>query len=323
MAAESILGQQLPVPMRVVIVNDHSSDQTPVIADSLADGDQRVSVIHDPPMRDGWFGKANAMQHGLDATSESVVVFTDADVLHCSHCFSAAVSEMDSTDADFLSLFPYVHLESFWENALIPHLMIVGMVCFLSKSINDPKSNSAVAAGAFIMTRRRVLNRVNGLEGIKRESIDDVMLARHIKQHGFVTEFCFAPECMSVRLFKSNHDAFWGFTKNILGALDRVTMALPLMFLPLVVYGVPILTFVLGCQARNTWMMATGLGAYLTQACLLLPAARLSRIQWAKAICFPAAAIPVFCCFAKALYHHYLHGGVYWRGRVLSRNEKA
>src|SRR5687767_14839657 len=59
-AVLSILDQQ-SIQLRVIVVNDHSTDRTPQIADSLAARDARITVIHDPPLVDGWFGKTNAM----------------------------------------------------------------------------------------------------------------------------------------------------------------------------------------------------------------------------------------------------------------------
>jgi hypothetical protein len=168
-----------------------------------------------------------------------------------------------------------------------------------------------------MLTRRDVLNHVGGLEQIKSEVLDDVALAKLIKRSGFRARITFAPDLLRVRLFKGNHDAFWGFTKNILAALDYVWMAVPAMFLPVLIYWVPIATVGLGIARQNAVMIAAGMSAYVIQVGLLLLLFRFCRLQFAKALFFPLAAIPVMCCIGKALYHRWATGAVAWRGRVI------
>lgn len=318
-AAIESIQQQRSISLRIVIINDHSTDRTGAIAKSLMESDDRVSVINDPTLRDGWFGKANAMKHGFVATNQSLVIFTDADVIHHPDCFATAIDEMERRKDDLLSLFPAVELKSFWENVLVPHLMIAGMVTFLHRRLEEPSSPHAVAAGAFILVRRDVLEDAQGLEAVKNEALDDVKLARHLKQAGYQTRFCFAPDLIRVRLFKSNQDAFWGFTKNILSPFERVLFAIPFMFIPIVVYATPLLAIVVGLYLLDALMVAMGILAYGMQTLAIVPAARLCRLKWYKALCFPLAALPILCCFAKAFYHHYVDRGVKWRGRVMRK----
>jgi glycosyltransferase involved in cell wall biosynthesis len=315
-AVLSVLAQQ-SVAIRVIIVNDHSTDGTRQIADSLAARDSRVTVIHDPRLVDGWLGKTNALQHGLAASTAPYVVFADADVIHEPQCFVTALAELRKRQIDFLSLCPRFEFESFWENVILPHAFIAGTLQFAVQNVNNDESPNAAAAGAFMLTRRDVLQRVGELERIKAEVLDDVALARLIKHSGFRTRITFAPELLRVRLFKGNHDAFWGLTKNILTALDHLWLAVPAMFLPVFIYWVPIATVVLGIVRPNNIMIAAGMSAYVIQAGLLLLLLRFCRFRSAKALFFPLAAIPVMCCIGKALYHRWATGAVAWRGRVL------
>src|SRR5688572_14457173 len=52
------------VQVEVIVINDHSTDRTGEIITRLAAEDPRVRPLHDPPLKDGWLGKANAMQYG-------------------------------------------------------------------------------------------------------------------------------------------------------------------------------------------------------------------------------------------------------------------
>ncbi|MFG0261539.1 MAG: glycosyltransferase [Novipirellula sp. JB048] len=317
-AIQSLLAQR-EVEIHITVVNDHSSDATAGILDAIAARERRVTVIHNPPLAEGWFGKANAMQHALSRTTRPIVVFVDADVLHCPAGFATAWHHMQQRQCDFLSLFPRVELVSFWENVIIPHLMMFGLVTYIRRTLNDPQSGDAVAAGAFMMTRRDVLDQIRGLSSVRSEALDDVMLARNIKANGFATEFAFAPQLLRVRLFKSNHDAFWGFTKNILGAVRHVGFALPAMFLPVLIYGIPLAAIAAGLWHHDALLVISGVIAYLLQAAAVGLARRLAEIRWLKAMAFPLATLPLVCCFTRAIYHHWISGGVAWRGRIVRR----
>jgi hypothetical protein len=188
----------------------------------------------------------------------------------------------------------------------------------LFQDVNDPRSPNAAAAGAFMATRRDVLDRVGGLECVKTEMVDDMALARRVKQQGFKTWLWPAPSLLRVRLFKGNRDAFWGLTKNILGVVNRTWMAALLMLLLFLVYWAPIAAVVIGVARQDLLMAMTGLGTYAVQAALLALVIPVCHLRWIKALCFPLAPIPVVCCISRALYHRYRHGAVLWRGRAVS-----
>ncbi len=315
-AIRSIL-QQRHVAVQLVVINDHSTDDTGEIVDRLSRETERITVIHHPELVAGWFGKANAMQHGWNCTDADFVLFTDADIVHHPECFSRALETLETDAIDFLSLLPEFQCVSLWENALLPHSFIAGSVHFLSKGINRPSSKRAAAAGAFILTRRSVLEHIGGLYPVRQEMLDDISLAQVVKRNGFLTRIHFAPRLLTVRLFKSNKDAFWGPTKNILSSVNRLWKAIPLMFLPLFIYWIPLATFAVGWWQSRWEMVIAGAATYGLQASLLCPFTPICQMRWRWALFFPLAAIPVFCCFSVALYHRLFARSVAWRGRVI------
>jgi glycosyltransferase involved in cell wall biosynthesis len=312
----SVLGQQ-GVLLEVIVVNDHSLDRTGAIADDLAAADPRLKVIHHPELPPGWLGKSNAMQQAAASAGGDILLFTDADIVHAPGCFATALAEMDRRELDFLSLFPHMDCVSLWENALVPALE-GGLAFFATPGIEDPRSADALGAGAFLMIRAPVFRAIGGFQPIKHEMLDDVALAREVKRNGYRVGFHFAPELLTVRLYKGNAHAFWGMTKNILeGLRGRMWMGPLVMVLPLFVYWAPIYCAIAGWWEGRPGLLMAGLATYSTQYAIIWLGRSVFQFHPLKVLLFPLVAVPVICCMARALYLYACAGAVHWRGRTI------
>jgi chlorobactene glucosyltransferase len=319
-ALESVLRQE-DVELEVIVVNDHSSDRTGAIADRAARADPRVKVVHDPELGPGWLGKCNAMQKGVALSSGNMLLFMDADITHDRRCFITALAEMEARQLDFLSLFPRMRCVCVWENAIWPAL-VAGVALFATPGIEDPNSSDALAAGAFLMANAAQFQTMGGFESIKHEMLDDVALARLFKKNGRRVGFRLAPDFLSVRLYKSNHHAFWGMTKNILEGLGgRLWLAPAVILLPAFVFWTPVVCIASGAVEGNLPLAAAGAGTYAIQYALIWSGRKLFQFRPIKALLFPLVAIPTFCCLSRALYLYTLRGAVEWRGRTIRIRE--
>ena len=87
-ALRSLLAQDYPGELAIVLVDDHSADRTGDIGRSLAGQDgQRLDVIEAAALPSGWSGKLWALAHGLRHAARvlpdvRLVLFTDADIAH-------------------------------------------------------------------------------------------------------------------------------------------------------------------------------------------------------------------------------------------------
>ena len=131
--------------------------------------------------------------------------------------------------------------------------------------------------------------------------LDDVALAKFFKRNGRRVGFRLAPDFLSVRLYKSNHHAFWGMTKNILEGLGgRFWLAPAVILLPIFVFWTPPYCALAGAFEGDLLLVAVAAGTYALQYASIWFARHFFEIQPAKAIFFPLVAIPVFCCMARA-----------------------
>ena len=232
----SLLRQDYP-KLTIIVVNDHSEDETPRIIDEIAASEDRLIAIHDPPLRPGWLGKQNAMQTAWQQVESDLVLLTDADVEFDPTCISLAVGELETRKLDFLSLYPQFRFVSFCETMLLP-FYVGGAAILLSPAIEDPRSAHAMATGAFILISADRLMQIGGFEAIKTDILDDVVMAQKFKQHGFKIGLRAAPDLMRIRFFKNNRHAFFGATKHLLGAVQaRMWLAPLLALIPLMMYG--------------------------------------------------------------------------------------
>ncbi|HXF23366.1 MAG TPA: glycosyltransferase, partial [Gemmatimonadaceae bacterium] len=100
---QSILASSYP-RLEVIAVNDHSTDDTEVIARAIASADPRLTVLNNPDLPADWFGKQWACQTGADAASGEILVFMDADARAAPDLIVRSVNGMLRTHADFYSV---------------------------------------------------------------------------------------------------------------------------------------------------------------------------------------------------------------------------
>jgi chlorobactene glucosyltransferase len=316
-ALQSLLAQT-GVNLEVIVVNDHSTDRTGPIADAAARADRRVRVIHDPPLPPGWLGKCNAMHRAAAVASGDYLLFTDGDIRHHPRCLATALREREQHRLDFLSLIPLMECVSLWESVLTPGFAWGIMPRFATPGLRDGTAADAYAAGAFMLVRRAAFEAVAGFEGIQADVCDDIALARRLKKGGYRVGFRAAPELLQVRLFKSGSDAFWGPTKNVLSVLrGRLWLAPAVLLGTLVVFWTSLVGVAVGAWQGKPALLLAGGVAYAVQYASLWPSRWLFRFHPAGALLFPLAVLSLWCCLARALYHHAVRGTVLWRGRAV------
>ena len=309
--------QQGGVEVEVIVINDHSSDATGEIINRLAAEDPRVRALHDPPLKDGWLGKANAMQYGSQFATGDYIVFTDADISHKQGSFVAAVAEMQEHQLSLLSLMPLFVWESIWENAAAPAFLLA-MTNFLSGPIHDPDSDDALAIGAFIMVDAEVYRSLGGHEGVRGQMLDDVMLSRYFKSKGQRVAFRVAPQCLSVRMYSSARAVFYGSIKNCLAVFgENFWLAIPLA-VTFAVGGMSVLSapFV-GLFTGNLTLLALGLLVYAEVWFGVVMARSYMKTNLLKLAGFVVGVPLIMGAATVAIYQAVFYGSVLWRGRAI------
>ena len=184
-AVGSLLAQDYPGRLDVVLVDDHSDDGTARAAVQAGEGGP-LHVVAARPLPAGWAGKVWALNEGLGhagalAPDAEFVWLSDADIEHAPDTLRRLVVKAMTERRDLVSLMVLLSCRSFWERLLIPPFVYFFQMLYPFRWVGDPARRTAAAAGGCVLVRRAALLRAGGFAAIKGALIDDCALARRIK----------------------------------------------------------------------------------------------------------------------------------------------
>jgi glycosyltransferase involved in cell wall biosynthesis len=206
----SIVSQQ-GVAFEVIVVDDHSSDRTADIARSF----QNVKLVSAPPLPEGWCGKQNALHAGVQSARGEWLLFTDADTIHLPGSLARALQEAHEFEADLLSYSPAQDVETFAERALMPVVFSDLADTYRPADVCNPASAMAAANGQYLLIKRAAYDAVGGHAACANTLLEDVALARRVKQAGGRLRFRFGGDAVHTRMYRSFGDMREGWTKNL------------------------------------------------------------------------------------------------------------
>jgi chlorobactene glucosyltransferase len=206
--------------LEVIVVNDRSTDGTGDIVRAIHDHWLTVIDGVEPPA--GWLGKPWALHQGSRAARGELRLFVDADLIYAPAALGAAVAYLQAQSVSLLSLFPYLELHGFGENAAMPMMPMVFHTFMPTWLSNRTRfARLAIGGGTGNLVVREVYETSGGHEQLSDAVVDDIALARLVRRHGGRTEIVRAEELVSLRMYHGLREVIDGFTKNTFSALGR------------------------------------------------------------------------------------------------------
>ena len=227
----SVLCSQSPCSAwRVLLVDDRSSDATVAIAretlrqlePQCGTADARFALLDAGPRPAGerWVGKNWACSRAMEQVDSDWVLFIDADVRLQPATLRRALAQATADGADLLSLAPRLGCGCLAEWLVQPIMASLLGLGFPIEAANDPASPVAFAAGPFMLFRRSAYAAIGGHRALAAEVVEDLALARRLKQGGFRLRYLLGLDALELRMYSDFASLWEGWTKNWLLGLD-------------------------------------------------------------------------------------------------------
>ena len=322
----SLLAQDYLGTLRVVLVDDNSTDGTGRLARAVPDPHRRLTVVTGKARPAGWSGKLWAVAQGvarareLAPDSSGFVLLTDADITHDLRHVSTLVAKAQAEGLDQVSEMVELNCASPAERMLVPAFVFFFALLYPFASVNNPRSRVAGAAGGTVLVRWRALARIGGIESLRGALIDDCTLAAHVKHSGgriYLGHSCLA---RSIRPYPHPSD-IWRMVAR--------TAYVQLGYSPFLLVGTVIGMVLVWMLPMQLALFAhgspclLGAGAWVLSMASYTPTLRRFGLSPAWALLLPViAGFYTLATIGSALDHH-RGRGVVWKSRAYTEPDGA
>ncbi len=187
----------------LVVLDDHSQDQTAAIVRRFAAEDDRVRLAVGKPLPSGWCGKQFACFQLAQQARGDLLLFLDADVRLAPDAIRRMVALRQTHNVALLSGFPTQVVGTLAEALLIPlmHLVLLTYLPFRRMRATCRPSTSAGCGQMFLATRA-AYERAGGHAAIRNSMHDGLTLPRAFRQAGLTTDVFDASDLARCRMYQ-------------------------------------------------------------------------------------------------------------------------
>ena len=227
------------------------------------------------------------------------------------------MAEAVASGADLVSLLPGVRCRTFWQGAIASSFLQILCQLYPLDRVNDPARPEAIAAGGFILVRRSIYEQAGGHVAVRRAIIEDIQLARRVKETGGRLVVRLAPALAWTHMYGSFGQIWQGLRKNAYAGMDYmpheyVTGAVIAMILA----WSPWIALAIGLKGaiwENGAVWAWGIAA---QAVASAPILMFLGLPAYYALTLPAGITAYVAIATSSVWHHH-RGRILWKDRAI------
>ena len=324
----SLLEQEYPGQLRVVLVDDDSTDDTAAVAAALGAGHD-LRVVRARPTPPGWAGKVWAMAEGVRAVpaDSAYLLFTDADISYAPGALARLAAAASGNQLALTSQMALLRADSPAERLLIPAFVYFFAQLYPFRRVSSRRSRTAAAAGGCMLVAAGPLAAAGGLDQISAARIDDVALGRLLKRAGGQCWLGLTTDVRSERPYPRLADIWDMVARSAytqlhysLAATAGVVAGLAWLYLlpPAATVAALAVLGTGGGPALAGWLLGAGAAGWLAMSVSYLPMLRLYRLSPLRAPGLPVIAALYAAMTADSARRHLSGRGGEWKGRVIS-----
>jgi glycosyltransferase involved in cell wall biosynthesis len=211
---DGLFAQNYP-RLEIIVIDDRSEDETVVVLQNLRQHWPELQVHRIDNLPEGWLGKSHALQRGAELAKGDFLLFIDGDVVMEATTITRAMRFFLAERVDHLTLLFKNSTKGWLLNSLILEMGIGMLLLFRPWAVGNAKSKAFIGVGAFNLIRREVYTAIGGHKDFRMHPIDDLMLGKAVKKHGYQQRCLRGHEFLSVPWYDSLTAMAKGLSKNM------------------------------------------------------------------------------------------------------------
>lgn len=316
---QSLLSQDYPGPLSIIVVNDRSEDATGDIVQQMIGKNlpsKDVTMLEGSERPEGWVGKMWALKQGWGAaqkhTHTSYYLFTDADIHHEPQVLRQLVALAEEKKLVMVSLMAKLSVVNWIERALVPAYIYFFMKLYPFAWIRNPRQSTGGAAGGCMLVKKEDFEKAGGIDTIQGAIIDDCALGIMMKKQGAVW-LSLAEHTTSLRPYRSWVEIWELIARSAFTQLHYSSILLSVAILGMFfTYLLPLILL-----ASNTPLVKiAGILSYGMMVVSYLPILRYYRISPLWALALPLIALFFMGATLHSAIRYWRGIGIKWKGRL-------
>ncbi len=297
-----------PGPVRLVVLDDCSTDGTGAVLADLARVHDVLEVVTGTPPPPGWLGKPWACHQLAEHQDAGVLAFVDADVTLEPHALTATVSLLRGAGLDLVCPYPRQEARTPAERLLQPLLQWSWLSTLpLAAAERSRRPSTAVANGQLLVVDAEAYRRLGGHGSVRGDVLEDIGLARALKRAGGRGTVVDGTGVATCRMYDGWDDVRQGYAKSLWAAFGSPAGAVATQATLLLAHVVPTVAALGGSR--------TGLLGYAASvASRVLVARRTGARAWPDPLAHPVSVATLAALTADSLVAR-RRGGLRWKGR--------